>query len=162
MSRFAWLGAALLGCVVALLSSGCGADVDAGQVVTADVWFDQQGRAHCPYDAPPPDRWLAEDGTEIRPSDEDLENSIVEPYATACPNGHPVTWVGEDVPCWRCNGAVRCPECDGTGTDPITERACPNCMIEDATGRRRGSGACQECGGKGFLRYGTMRAGAVR
>ncbi len=139
---------------LAVGASGCGAEVEAGQVVTRDVWFDTQGRAHCPVDAAPPDRWVSRGGDLATPSAEELERSVVEPFKTVCPNGHPVRWVTEDVPCWRCDGAGACPECGGSGTDPITHKACPTCVIEDATGRRRGSGACHVCGGSGFVLYG--------
>ncbi|GIW72858.1 MAG: hypothetical protein KatS3mg102_2400 [Planctomycetota bacterium] len=145
-----WAVAALGGAVMG--GAGCGAAVDAeGRPVTGDVWFDQHGVAHCPFCLPQ---------TKLQPTPEESAASVVPRFANLCAKGHPVRWRAEMVPCWRCDGAVRCPECGGSGIDPVRpgRLPCPTCAVTDPTGRIRGSGACQECGGEGFIRYGAMGA----
>ena len=137
--------------LLALLSA-CSATIDeqTGRPVSNRVWFDRTGVAHCPICAPEVKR---------APTKDETEASLVRPYRAVCEKGHAVVWAPEEIPCWRCDGAGRCPTCRGSGFDPRTGRVCPTCLSfsSEEQGRAEGTGRCSECDGTGTVIYGGLR-----
>jgi hypothetical protein len=160
----------VLGLVLTLIA-GCSASVDAdGKVLTDRVWFDQNGVAHCPV-CDPSVKLRAEKPKAAAAAPAEGEEAaaapaegagIVKPHSNVCDAGHPVTWQAEDVVCWACDGAQKCPRCQGTGV--IGKLACSGCIADPriATEDGKGTGYCTECGGRGLLRWPGPQAPKTR
>lgn len=137
MPSYGSFGARL--CILALLvlplvalAGGCtqatGAD---GKATTGQVYFDEDGVAHCPFC-----------------------DGVVEPFHNLCENEHTVVWGTDDVPCKFCDGSGVCTTCSGSGVDPYTGGDCPDCIHLDEDGIASSTGVCTHCGGEGVVRYG--------
>ncbi len=142
-------GVAVLAALVAV--SGCGASTDAqGKRLTDAVWFDRDGRAHCPLCVAGP--------VEPGEVEKDLwKGSVVKVGSKVCPAGHVIRWTADDVICFNCNGSTICRECKGAGTT-TDGKVCPECLVvvESETGTQQtvGTGVCQECARPATRRWG--------